>query len=92
MATAAITAADERRELEKDALKQANAKGHRMSDFATAYGDRRKSFSEAFCLNCSMVVAVESRPNPKAANQSKIGGLALIYDCNAKRHAGETND
>jgi hypothetical protein len=68
----------------REALKQSVAKGHRMSDFATAYGDRRKSFSEAFCLDCSMVVAVEARPNPKAVNQSRVGGLALLYACTGK--------
>lgn len=83
-----MSAADERRQLEQMAMKEVIAKGHRMSDFATGYGDRLKSFSEAFCLDCNLVVAVESRPNPKAVNQSKIGGLALLYNCNKKSEGG----
>jgi len=78
------TAADERRKLEKDALKQAVTKGHRMSGFATSYGDRVKAFAEAFCLDCSMVMMVNSRPNQKAAKPLRIGGLALLYDCTGR--------
>jgi hypothetical protein len=83
------TAADERRELEKDALRAAIANGHRMSDFATSYGDRVKSYSEAYCFDCSMVVAVNSRPDPKSNNQSRIGGFALAYECSGKWKAPE---
>ena len=66
-----------RLELEQPARQSAELRGHKLSDFATGYGSR-KTFSEAYCVKCSMVVGVDVRPQP---NGIEIGGTAIALNC-----------
>jgi hypothetical protein len=74
-----------RKQLEKEALKAATDRGHKLSYFAAYVNDRSKS--EAGCLNCECWALVNAKPQP---NQSGIGGTAVATNCDAEKGSDET--
>lgn len=76
--------AKQRKLLEQEATALAAKHGHRLSGFATCYGDRVKAYSEAYCLNGNGDCPVVAIVNVKAPQGKQIGGLAVVFNCEAQ--------